>query len=108
MLRVTSCSDIRANNNIFTILFSKSIAPSSVSSASSKGKLSKSENRKLQRAKKRNVEIDKMNADIKKPSAQQLSNKKDRKMIGKQVASVNYSNALKARNQVNFIISWAS
>lgn len=64
--------------------------------------MSKAENRKLQRQKQRNTVIDQMNTDLKKPTSQQLSNKKDRKMIGKQVASVNYSNAIKARNQVNY------
>lgn len=71
-----------------------------MTSDSDRAKPTKAENRKMQRAKKRTVEIEKLNEDLKRPSTQSLNNKKDRKMIAKQVACGNYANDITARREV--------
>jgi hypothetical protein len=54
----------------------------------------------MQRLKKRNVEIEKLNADLKKPTSQAIKDKKDRKMVSKQLATANAFFSLKLRTQV--------
>lgn len=53
----------------------------------------------MQREKKRTVEVAKLNADLKKPSAQMISNKKDRKLLANQVLCSHYSISMKTRMQ---------
>jgi hypothetical protein len=78
----------------------RSSGPSSSSNNSARTKPTKAESRKMQRAKKRTVEIEKINTELKRPSTQSLNNKKDRKMIAKQVACGNHANDIAARREV--------
>jgi hypothetical protein len=62
--------------------------------------MKKAETRKLQREKKRNEEVDQLNKDLRKPSKQSLSEKKDRKIASKQLATAQAFYSLKLRTQV--------
>jgi hypothetical protein len=76
-------------------LYSATKTPSSISSET--GEPTKAETRKLQRERKRNEEVDQLNKDLRKPSKQSLSEKKDRKIASKQLATAQAFYSLKLR-----------
>lgn len=55
----------------------------------------------MQRARKRVSEITKVNEDLKKPTRTELNNKKDRKVLNRQVKVSREAVELKKRNSVS-------
>ena len=55
----------------------------------------------MQRARKKVAEIDKVNSDLKKPSRSEINNKKDRKVLNRQVEVSREAVELKKRNSVS-------
>jgi hypothetical protein len=77
-----------------------------ISSATGEVKLTKAETRRLQRERKRNDKVDQLNKDLRRPSKQSLSEKKDRKIASKQLATAQAFYSLKLRTQVRIQISY--
>jgi carbamate kinase len=67
-------------------------------------KPSKAENRREQRMKIREVEIESIQNELKKPSAEVIQLKKDRKATNHQTATLKYACDLEARTQVHRIL----
>ena len=80
------------------LLVRKSVVPSEGPQAKNM-KPTKSESRKMQRDKKRNDEVEKLNKDLKKPTPMMMNNKKDRKVLSNQVICSQNSMAMKMRAQ---------
>lgn len=76
----------------------KSVVPSEGETAK-KNKPTKAESRKMQREKKRNLEVTKLNNELRKPTPTMKNNKKDRKVLQNQVICSQYSMVLKTRTQ---------
>jgi hypothetical protein len=76
----------------------KSVVPSEAETAR-KNKPTKAETRKMQREKKRNLEVSKLNNELRKPTPTMINNKKDRKVLQNQVICSQYSMVLKTRTQ---------
>lgn len=83
------------------IFYRRSTVPKEVSIPFTAPRPSKSEQRKMQRARKRVADIEKVNTDLKKPTATERSNKKDRKVLNHQVEVSRHAVELKKRNQVS-------
>jgi hypothetical protein len=71
----------------------KSVVPSEGETAK-KNKPTKAETRKMQREKKKNLEATKLNNELRKPTPTMENNKKDRKVLQKQVICSQYSMVL--------------
>jgi hypothetical protein len=76
----------------------KSVVPSEGETAR-KIKPSKAETRKMQREKKRNLEVSKLNNELRKPTPTMINKKKDRKVLQNQVICSQYSMVLETRTQ---------
>jgi hypothetical protein len=81
----------------------RSVVPSETTPAFAGPRASKADARRMQRAKKRSAEIEKMKSDLKKPTATQINSKKDRKVMKNQVQVSNKAVALRERNDVSHL-----
>lgn len=82
-------------------MYRKSTVPVEGRPAFTAPRPSKTEQRKMQRARKRVSEITKVNEDLKKPTRTELKNKKDQKDLNRQVEVSREAVELKKRNSVS-------